>query len=413
VLGVAMALEKTDDPMRFTTVAEQIAPLTKARYAPAHVWRARRILAADLTPEVARAGEVHLLHAIKLDPSNVEARMMLGRLYFVAQRFDDAVRNLEMAVETYPDDLLSLAKAHSAIMGHRPQAIRIAGQAIEYFTKVVSANPYNPNPEPRLRLAESYLFLEQFAQSLKVLQDGIARRDSPALRTATARVHLVWADRLAKEGESTESGPAADKLWANRLDHLQQAILADPNEMLAFQQVMGVLNQANNDSEALRTSLKEVLKQGKATPLIHLLLGTDAAVNKDLVAAATHLNIAFDSDPKMTIAANNLAWVLAYAEKPDFERSTALINAVLQKQPDEIEFHHTRGMILIRMEKWSDAVIELERSLSTHDKDKETRIALATAYEKLGLVDLANEQRKLITADAPEPTATDFPSQNP
>jgi tetratricopeptide (TPR) repeat protein len=332
--------------------------------------------------------------------------MMLGRLYFVAGSFDGAVRNLEMAVDKYPEDLLSLAKAHAAL-DHRPQAFRIAGQAIEYFGKVVAANPYNPSPAPRLRLAESYLFLEQFAQSLQVLQDGLARRDSPELKTAVARVHLVWADRLAREGNFVE-----------RLSHLQQAISADPNEKLAFEQVMEVLNQHDPSSDSLRKMLLAALREGTATPLIHLLLGTDAAMRREMAAAATHLGIAFESDPTMTIAANNLAWVLAYAEKPDFARSTALIDAVLEKQPQEMEFHHTRGMILVRMEKWSEAVVELERVLSTHG-DIPTRQALATAYEKLGLNDLAEQQREWILAKQqselmPDETApTDFPSQNP
>ena len=63
------------------------------------------------------------------------------------------------------------------------------------------------------------------------------------------------------------------------------------------------------------------------------------------------------------LVANNLAWVLAFSPPVDLPRALELANAAVNKVPNEPRFRGTRGQILARMEKWKEALPDLEEAL--------------------------------------------------
>jgi tetratricopeptide (TPR) repeat protein len=244
--------------------------------------------------------------------------------------------------------------------------------------------------------------LGHFEESVKVLKQGLALQSkSEKLNFALAMVHLQWADHYARLKDTS-----------NRLQQIQLAIEANPNEMRSFRPVMEILSLDSEESDVLRSQLLKAVGEGKATALVHLLLGTDAGDRSDNAAAARHLELAFKADENMTIAANNLAWLIAHEQSPDLEKALALVDAALQIDERAAAFHHTRGVILAKMGRWQDAVLELESTL-VEKGDIDTRTLLAHCYEQLGLPELAEEQRRIVVALKSSPDPTNSPTRNP
>src|SRR5438445_652901 len=76
--------------------------------------------------------------------------------------------------------------------------------------------------------------------------------------------------------------------------------------------------------------------------------------------ARTHLEQAFRLAPQEGLVANNLAWLLAQPPSPDLPRALALIDSVLARWPDQPNYLETRGQILVKLQRWNEALADLE-----------------------------------------------------
>jgi predicted Zn-dependent protease len=99
--------------------------------------------------------------------------------------------------------------------------------------------------------------------------------------------------------------------------------------------------------------------------------------------------------PKMSMVANNLAWLLTFSEPHDYPRALQIMDELLKHFPDSPVFHETRGEVLVKLGRWHDAVTDLEYALPWHKDNPRTHSALAQAYAALGMKDLAAEHQRL------------------
>ena len=135
-----------------------------------------------------------------------------------------------------------------------------------------------------------------------------------------------------------------------------------------------------------------MLAVGSSTPLVHLCLGTDAILRDDYDLGAKHLQLAYQADPSLVAAANNLAWAMSFADPPRLNEGLALIDSVLKRQPDLAPVRETRGQILLKLGRAEEAITELEFALRTMQRSEVTRQALITAYRQIGMDAMAEEQ---------------------
>jgi predicted Zn-dependent protease len=118
------------------------------------------------------------------------------------------------------------------------------------------------------------------------------------------------------------------------------------------------------------------LAQGQATASVHFALGVEAWSRGDVVA-------------------NNLAWLLTRGNSPDLNRALTLSEAAISQRPNDPRFRSTRGMILVKLGRWKEAIPDLERALATDGNNPNTHQALAEAYANLGQEDLATLHARL------------------
>lgn len=96
---------------------------------------------------------------------------------------------------------------------------------------------------------------------------------------------------------------------------------------------------------------------------------------------------------------NNLAWILARDKKPDLPHALKLVQYAVERQPDTVLYRGTRGVILSKMERWRDALPDLEAALERDPKNPDLHLALAETYDHLGDRAMATQHREAARND--------------
>lgn len=400
---LATMAQQAGDQARAAVLIRQLAPDDGQGYAPAHVQVGRYYLnRLHLATGNFERAQTHLSHALTLDPDNPTAHALLGQLYFSRGAWDPAITELEGALEAaqsgardLPEELyavrLLLAKAYS-FRGRTEEAARLGRAVRQHYAEQLAANPRG-NVQSRIILADACMFLEDFDAAAQTLNEGLVLHDQdPALRSALARFNVAWSDALLRTGRGSRT---------ERFELLSAALLLDPNYVMIFDRMMGILKEGDDTAADAREFLLKNVTEGKATGLSHLLLGSAAFQERDLEAAAYHLERARALLPNALIVANNLAWFLAFRDPPDLQRAEDLINSVLQTAPNDPRFLDTRGQIYAKQGRWNEAIADLERALDAGLPGAETHLALALCYESKGLPDLAAYHSRLAESEAP------------
>ena len=88
---------------------------------------------------------------------------------------------------------------------------------------------------------------------------------------------------------------------------------------------------------------------------------------------------------------NNMAWLEMKSQNADLESAIKLSDAAIaESKTPSPEFIGTRGQILARMGRWSEARKELESIVETVGDQKQVQLALAVVYLRLGELEKAD-----------------------
>jgi tetratricopeptide (TPR) repeat protein len=374
---------------RTAGLMDSLTPLDRQGYAPAHLWVARALLAANPSPAALRAAEVHLRRTLQDQPNEAEAHGLLGRLYLATGRPEEAKAHLLRATDEFPEVELDLARLFTA-QGNGELARIHAERAQRLFHSRVAANL--DDHDARLNRAEAYLVLRDFPAAVGVLQEGWELTANARYRAALGRTYLLWSDEAARSGKSNLGEEFALLEKAMQNEGASPAVL---DRLLAATQVKGP------EAEKARNSLRSLLAQGKSPALVHLALGLDAQERGNLTEAQRHYEQANKLAPDTPVVLNNLAWSLAQAPSPDLPRALELVNAALANWPNQPRFRDTRGQILAKLGRWKEALGDLEAALPALPKSPDLHRALAETYEHLGMAEMAAEHRRFMERPAP------------
>src|SRR5262249_53241960 len=156
-----------------------------------------------------------------------------------------------------------------------------------------------------------------------------------------------------------------------------------------LKRLVAISRTTGPETEEAKALLESLLAQGKCVGTLHFLLGMHALDQKKMDEAKLHLNQAYQLSPNLPAVANNLAGVLAHADPPELTRALGIINSVLEKHPSDLNFRETRGQIYVKLEKWKEALEDLEAALPAFPKDRNLHQSLAKTYQQLGIPTMA------------------------
>ncbi len=363
----------------------ELAPLEKPGYAPAHILLAKRILAQSPSLAQLTVAETHLLHATNSSFRDPVAAGLLGQIYLQTKEYSQAITQLERATEFQPDYSLMLARAYS-LSGDRARAERRGLIYLEWAQNLSNRTP--TNLQYRMNWAEAATFLLRFEEAVLILQKGKAFAESEAdkvkIAHALGEVHLAWFDHLLATAPNDRG-----RLYQVMADGLRE----NPGESNFLQRIMTLIQAQPEVAEETRKLMRQMIASGQGVALAHLVLGTDAIEQKQPELAIKHLEMAMKLDPTVAVAANNLAWMLAFKEPPELDRAFNLIDPIANRWPEFLAYRDTRGQILAKQERWEDALSDLTAALPAHQDDRQFHETLGLVYEKLGMTDLATEHR--------------------
>jgi len=360
------------------SMMESMAPGDIKGYEPAHTWLAGDLL-QKLSSGMATDREAlnhHLAIASDWAGTNPALLAIYSQLLESEKRPREAIGMMQRAANRDPSNYLALA----SLFARYRQPIQ-AKEAVERAVQHYSAS-FGKKDEPdsdRIAVAEAYLQIQKFDESVKVLQQGLMlRQDRPALRRALSNVYRI-AYRM--QLRRSDSGVQAN------LNLLNAALAADPTnpvlgEEVALLQPMGV----KPDDKLIQT-LQKQLAAGTASAVTHVLLGNAYYGRDDLKKAQIHWELALGQDPNFVLAMNNLAMALALKEQPDFNRAIELVDRALVVAKDNPEILDSKGEILALMSKHLEAIPFFENAIRLGPYRMATREKLAKSYEAAGLLE--------------------------
>jgi tetratricopeptide (TPR) repeat protein len=372
---------------RAEVLIKDLAPVDHPGYARAQVDVAAALLSTPTVSEKNRTlAELHLQNALQTEPEDPTANELLGRIYARTGRLRQAEGHLIKVGDERPEALLLLASVYKGEGNQKSSQARVE-QARKIFEKRATTN-FDDNTS-RLQWASCLVLLENFREAVNVLRKGVDLSSGENNRTyhkALTEVYVAWADALTKDPKS--------KL-GDRLGLLEQGLAHDPSNLALLDRFSTAIKTGGPEGDRAREALKSLLASGKATASVHFALGIDAHEKGKMDEARLHMEQAFRLTPKMPVVANNLAWLMAHSDKPDLPRALEIVNMAIEQSPNEVRFRGTRGHILAKMQRWKEALPDLEAALPAELNSPELHRVLAETYDHLGVPEMAAEHRRL------------------
>ena len=409
MLYLAMALKGLGAQADADALLAAAAPLDHPGSPQAHLIVAQSLLSAtNLNSPTLRLAEKHLLAAIALDPNSAPAGEMLGRFYLNTRRYEDAQEYLQKVYPAKPDVALLLAISFD-MQKNRTGATLWADRAIVAFRKILIARAPQDSPEDRRHLVHAVsikakydfsllepleramlygtnalpqnnpavwidwvrgLMIEKKYASARDILDLAARiSPSPAYATAMAEVCANLAEKLSAD-QAADQWPIIKQGLKNNPQHVR----------LRWLLIQATHSPGASGADAKKTLTAEMAAAtGSNAAWWHFLLATDCRVHGNPEAAHQHLLDAYKLDPTIPEIQNDLAWDYWSGKPQNLPRALELVEAALKKQPENPNFHDTRGRILAGLGRKPEAIADLKFALAKlSGNDAKDTLALLT-----------------------------------
>lgn len=391
---MALALRGLGRPAEGNAFLSQAASVEKPVYAPAHIFVAKGLLAlTNATPRTVKMAELQLDYALRLDPRSVEAHELLSRICVEKRQWESARKHLLEILPSRPQAALSLAMVMRELGDESAAKLR-AGQAANYYRdKLVDAKL--DMPSERVAWAQAVTIRGDFQEACSILEAGWKQSGNQAYAQFYGDVCALWVRKLAKDQPGD---------LAARIKVIQQGLSRAPQNLVLLQQLAGLSRLQGQDASAARQTVTKMLADGQSTALLHYVLGQQAWQGGELEVARKHFALAFEAGPLLPQVANNMAASLALGEKADLPRALQIIQPLVEKFPQDPSFRDTRGRILLRLERWEEAVKDLEFALPLLLTKAEIHAALAKAYRGLNMPEMAAQHEALAKPPAKTPS---------
>jgi tetratricopeptide (TPR) repeat protein len=379
-----------------------ISDVGASGFPPAHAW-----LAADRVTRLGVQSEVEkqelladLEIAIQWEGTGPLLISIYADLLEQEQRVAEALELLANASKKEPRLLPKLAamaqkQDRSQYQQYLDQALAASQARIEELQPSNTATPAD-----YATLARVTLLKEDFDAAIDAVRAGLALNGNDReLRRLLSEIY-----RLKYRQSLTPN--SAD------IAMLDLALQADPTNPAISEDVAALVAMGNSASPELVGLLQQQLSSGRATALTHLLLANRSLRTGDLAVALPHLELAHAKAPNSPVILNNLAVVLARTDPGQLPRALELIQSAIRLSPPSAELLDSLGELQMLAGETVKAVTSFESAIGLDGSRINTREKLVEAYDKLGLKDMAEVQRKAIQKMQTSPNADDPSTPN-
>ena len=386
--ALAVVFDKLGYAGRSMEIFQRLAPHNRVGFPKAHRHLAILIgQRATVGQNVVQDGDTlarwlwHLTHADS--QTSAEVQETWGNYYLAVDDLSSAIQAYNAAASRYPHLYLRVASLQGRLgrFELRTQTLQLSR---ERYSDRVTDNP--GDRDSRIMYATTLMALGELQEAERVLQTGKRLDPDGPYDGLLAAMYVQLHDQLRNR--------VGNAYGAEAIAQLRNALQLDPNFAPALNRVLSYAQVDESSIDELRSILNEILATGRGTAMAHLALSNLAWLEKNTDQAAFHLDQAIAMDAKMPVIANNLAWLLAHAEKPELERALKLSDATL-KDGDNPRYLDTRGTILIKLGRPKDALVDLEKALPKMTDQASMHRKIADVYRELGMEDIAKNHEKM------------------
>ena len=384
ILIEAKALRGMGREIDALRLLSRIAPIDRPGHAPAHIIQAT-ILLAQKTCDV-QAAYQHINNALLSDPSSQDALELAARFAAGRRDWKTALSYLNK-METHKRADLMLMKATALqFSGHEQEAVKAASQAetaLRAMQKTVTAS----GNEVRFSIAASLSLQRKFEEAVQWVLGTVNGKATKEERQLIGGIYLSWSRHLKEQ-------PAADRMQVLHL--LEQGIQISPESQDLIMAFLSDCEELTSTPTDRQRYVERILGNGGiATSFLHYYMGVQDWKQGNREAAKSHFELASSLNPGFKVISNNLAMAIASVstDRADLEKALAIVDELIQQEPENAFFLDTRGHVHAKMGQFKEAVRDFERSLPNARDKNSSHVKLADLYERLGMIDLASEHR--------------------
>lgn len=391
VFALARAYEASEDFDRAKALMESLASVGKAGHPPAHRYLALRI--AHQIAQTKRADDLeawhwHLSHADQTDSAELQRSWAL--YFLIRGDLEKARMHTRRAAEREPALWMQVARLDARLKDRDAlvQTLKTARQRLEQ-----SFRQDPTNTQVRLLYVTSLMNVSEFAEAERVLTEGLQESDSQALRQLLAVVSIKRYDIAAQDPEQGRDA----------LEFLRTALDCDPGSRPALTRLVRLARSTPERLQETRAMLQQSIAAGNASAMAHFTLGTLEwlAGNAELAEASMRQAIALND--RLPVVANNLAYLMAQSDDGDLAAALALAEQAVQADIDSYEYRDTRGFILEKLGRLSEAAVDYQHALETAADPVPLQQKLASVYDRLGDSERAAEYRSAAQRSSTKP----------
>lgn len=364
-LAYGRILFESGEQARALATIRQLAPLDAPGYGPAQLWLVKLLSSQkDKTPQTKKEIEDRLLLASRDEGSSRAAEALLIRYYCGTGDLDKAEGYLGSVNATTADVQLGIAMAF-AVKGEQEKALNHATLARQYFSSVVRNQP--ANAQARLQWAQSAALMGDTQQAGAILEQGYQLTHAPGYRASLSRLFFAWSHFAGND-------PARSVF---RIVLLAKSVQCDDSNPLVIRSLLDQLPIDRPDANDLRSTLDRSIGENNSPAVLEIFLAIDSMLKKDAKEAARRFALARTIDPDCSRILNNMAWTMGNTPPLRLSLALDLIDTAVAQAPDQILFLDTRGQILAKLERWQDAMADLQKAKKVLPDNKELQEALA------------------------------------
>lgn len=354
----------------------RLAPKHEPRYAAAHRWVARSLLASPKAKDSLPTIHTHLQHSDAVSTRDAESDYLWFVYFSLTGETQKAASHLSAAAKANPALAFTNMQFQTQANGDPELIRRAAIDADAFLSRLIDGG--SADVGQHLQLAVVLETLDRPARLVELARTILDRfPDNEEAKTWLAGI-------LDRQLEAIGEKPDAD---INGL--LDLAVLLREVDPRALTKRLDAFLIEQKEPLIHRRFVDRLLNHYDATGDLAEDLGEMAAQRKDLETAERLFEVSIEKDPKRAPALNNLAWILQRTKPDQLERALDLANRALDETPNQPSYRETRGQILVRLERWQEGADDLKFALNVLSASPETHTALAKALRELGKVDQA------------------------
>ncbi|MFN9986645.1 MAG: tetratricopeptide repeat protein [Pirellula sp.] len=402
--------EKLGDTERSSAMIDLLAPEQVKGY-----WRAHQKQAMKLAPEISRSTDSEVLRSafwhLTHSGHNDRNELLRGWAEYSLRVGDinRALRWLEKLSLSDPQQLFGVADLAMSL-GDEQTAHRSLEKASRVYAKSIAQNPTSKSD--RIYCALAFAKLHRMDKAIETMASGWRLTQDKDFADGIAELHVLQFD--------LDTAQHRDPKF--RFEDLRSALKWNNRNEQAHDRLVTLYRSEANPE--LRNEIRQFLHaltiEHPGYEVSYFTLSTLEIIDERNADAITTLRRVVALSPNLAPALNNLAWLLSekqpgekqpgekqpgenhaeenlseeyQTEKSDpanhLEQAAEMARRAVTLDPSHSSYRDTLGTILLKQDKLSEAVVELELALKDAANPASIHRKLADAYRRLSQPEIA------------------------